>query len=356
MPKNLFAHLFKMPFAFLIAILLPLVAQASQTPNSTSSSLQSTAMTSKAPNGDIPKSSTDSDATLNNLSPIQQLTLMQKNHATADYGLFFVNITPASIESFRYYHAYSDNKNYAQLTTMDGIQQEILQRGNIISYFSSTFPTFSIKGQYIIDNFPSILWANLNNVSKYYDIISVGLNRIADHVVNTLRIVPKDGYRDQLVLFLNAQNHMLLRQDILDHNGNLLAQFRVVDFIPLTNVKKFISALDALDMPPFITTKLHAPTNAFNWKLKWLPEGFHLIKQTIDTLNGKNIETQFYSDGIFSFTINVAPSIIPDAPDKSWSRGALSLYTRTENNKDFTCIGELPVSTAKRIIENIKSN
>lgn len=357
MSKNVIFSVLKMPFISLFAILTlffaPTLAQAS-TPTS-SKQIGAERMVVATPEDhamsqNLPKVSSK------NLSPMQQLQLMQTNHAMTDYGLFFVNITPASIESFRYYHAYADNKNYAQLTTMDGIQQEILQRGDIISYFSPLYPTFSIRGHYIIDNFPSILWANLKNVSKYYDIIPVGMNRIADHVVTTLRIVPKDGYRDQLVLFLNAKNHILLRQDILDHNGNLLAQFRVVDFIPLTNVKKFISALDALDMPPFISTKLQSPKNAFSWKPTWLPNGFHLIKQTVNTLNSKTIETQFYSDGIFSFTINVAPSIIPDAPDKNWSRGALSLYTRTQNNQDFTCIGEIPVSTAKRIIENIKSN
>ncbi len=357
MSKNVIAFIFKMSFIRLFAIFTllfsPMIAQAS-TPIATDNMASSTGAVPSDTNTALQKNALQTPA--KNLSPMQQLQLMQTNHSTTDYGLFFVNITPASIESFRYYHAYADNNNYAQLTTMDGIQQEILQRGDIISYFSPLYPSFSIRGNYIIDNFPSILWANLKSVNKYYDIIPVGMNRIADHVVNTLRIVPKDGYRDQLVLFLNAKNHMLLRQDVLDHNGNLLSQFRVVDFIPLTNVKKFIAALDTLDMPPFITTKMQTSQNTFAWKLDWLPKGFHLIKQTVNTLNGKTIETQFYSDGIFSFTINVAPSIIPDAPDKSWSRGALSLYTRTQNNQDFTCIGEIPVSTAKRIIENIKSN
>ncbi len=349
MSKETILHMFKMLFIGLFASTFPIFVLANDVVSNDDNN-----PTETEPATNI--SASRSSASEEDLSPTQLLRLMQKNYAMTDYGLFFVNITPASIESFRYYHAYEGNLQYAQLVTMDGVQQEILQRGNNISYFSPTFPTFSIKANNIVDNFPSILWGDIKNITKYYDIIPVGFNRIADKVVETLRIIPKDKSRYQLVLFLDTQNKILLRQDTLDHNGYLLAQFRAVNFTPLPDVKKFISAVNNLNLPPFIKVNIQQQNTPFDWKVQWLPAGFQLIKQTVNISNGKNIETQFYSDGIFTFSINVTPSIIPDAPNKSWSRGTLTLYTRTQDNKDFTCIGDIPVATAKRIIESIKSH
>ncbi|WP_312464130.1 MucB/RseB C-terminal domain-containing protein, partial [Pantoea endophytica] len=68
----------------------------------------------------------------------------------------------------------------------------------------------------------------------------------------------------------------------------------------------------------------------------------------------KTVESRLYSDGLFSFAINVTPA------DKSSSVQALrtgrrTVQTEVRNNNEITVVGELPPATAKRIADSIDS-
>lgn len=300
----------------------------------------------------LPNQLDDNPPPATSLTPLQQLQQMQQMQTKKNFGMFFVSITATNVESLRYYHAFWQEKNYAQLTTMDGIAQDIIQKDQTISYFSPTAPAFSLKSSHITDKFPSILSANLKEISKHYHIMPMGLYRIANRLVHRLRIVSKDHFRHQILLFLDSKNHLLLRQDIMDRDNNLLEQFSVVNIIPTFNVPQFIENLTRLDTPPLL--EMPTPTNeTFTWQAKWLPQGFRKIKSSIQKQeDGSLTQTQFYSDGLFSFSLTLSPSIIKDAPEKSWTQGALTLYTQTRGEQDLTLIGQLPIATAKRIVDD----
>lgn len=289
------------------------------------------------------------------LTPLQQLQNMQQMQSKKNYGLFFVSVSPTNVESLRYYHAYWEGKSYAQLTAMDGTAQDILQKDHTISYFSPTASAFSLQSPHITDKFPTILWANLNDLMENYNIIPMGLYRIAGNLVHSLRIVSKDNFRYQILLFLDAKNQLLLRHDIVDRDNNLLEQFRVVNIVPVFNVKRFVTSLNSIDTPPSLPSQDNTSTQTFPWQAKWLPKGFKLIQQSVDIKeNGEETQSQFYSDGLFSFSITLSPSVIKNAPEKSWTQGALTLHTQTRDEQDLTLIGQIPVSTAKRILDDVE--
>ena len=68
-----------------------------------------------------------------NLLPL--LNKMSKAMRDLNYEVAFVQTSPTNMDSFRYRHIKQDNKTYAQLVTLDGTQQEIIQRDNLVSYF-----------------------------------------------------------------------------------------------------------------------------------------------------------------------------------------------------------------------------
>jgi len=43
-------------------------------------------------------------------------------------------------------------------------------------------------------------------------------------------------------------------------------------------------------------------------------------------------------------------------PDNTWRQGAYTIYNETVGNKEVTIIGQLPISTAKRIVQDIQFN
>ena len=92
------------------------------------------------------------------LSAKQLLQDMKKAADQLNYEFSFVQTTPSNMDSLRYRHFKVNGKTFAQLVTLDGAQQEIIQRDNLISYFQPNYQPFSINSEGITDNL--IPWNN----------------------------------------------------------------------------------------------------------------------------------------------------------------------------------------------------
>ncbi len=289
------------------------------------------------------------------LSPKQLLQDMKKATEQLNYEFSFVQTTPSDMDSLRYRHFKSHGKIFAQLVTLDGAQQEIVQRDNLISYFQPNYQPFTINSEGITDNLPSLIRANFDTLEQYYDFVNIGRNRVADHVVQTIRVLPKDDFRYQYVAFIDEDNNLLLRSDMLDRDGNLLDQFRVVNLYVGNGISGLVDYLNQVAFPPLLMDKNANQMPDFNWAPGWLPQGFKVVNRSIERDGDDKIESQLYSDGLFSFTLYVSDKITENTQrDNTWRQGAYTIYNETVDNKDVTIIGQLPISTAKRIVQDIQ--
>ena len=59
-------------------------------------------------------------------------------------------------------------KVYAQLVTLDGEQQEIIQRGNLVSYFQPGSSAFTINSGEIVDALPAVIRTDFSKLSQNY--------------------------------------------------------------------------------------------------------------------------------------------------------------------------------------------
>ena len=290
------------------------------------------------------------------LSAKQLVEQMTKANKQLNYELVFVQTGPVSIDAWRYRHLYQNDAVYAQLTTLDGVKQEIIQRNNLISYFQGNYQPFTINSNRIVDSLPSILYGNFEQLAQYYDFVKSGRNRVADRLVQTVKILPKDNFRYQYIIFIDEENHLLLRSDMLDRDGNLLEQFRVVNFYLGDELNELPVYLNKMPFPPLLADKKTATKTIKEWNTSWLPQGFTLINEDIKTeeSSGTVIESRLFSDGLFSFTLYVSNSILPTEQENVWRQGANTIYSENMNGKEITIIGQIPVSTAKRIVQDIK--
>ncbi|MDO5055214.1 MAG: sigma-E factor regulatory protein RseB [Pasteurella oralis] len=288
------------------------------------------------------------------LSAKQLLLKMPEAREKLSYEIAFVKTTPVNMDSLRYRHLHLDGKSYAQLVSLDGVQQEIVQRDNLVSYFQPNFQPFTIHSTHIIDSLPAIMRADFNRLEKYYDFVNIGRNRVADRIVQTIRILPKDDFRYQYVAFIDEENYLLLQSDILDRDGNLLDQFRVVNLYVGDGLQGLAQYLDNIVFPPLLIDKKEENTPHFNWQVSWLPQGFVKINESVGLEEDNQIESQLYSDGLFSFTLYVADPITKINLDNTWKQGAYTIYSETIHGKEVTFVGQLPISTAKRIVQDIQ--
>ncbi|MBZ6429157.1 sigma-E factor regulatory protein RseB, partial [Pantoea piersonii] len=281
------------------------------------------------------------------------LQQMEQASQTLNYEFAYINVSRIGIESLRYRHAVIDNRVYAQLLQMDGPRREVIQRGNDISYFEPGLDPFSLPGQHIIDALPSLIFADFSQLASAWDFIPVGRSRIADQLCEVIRIVSRDGTRYSYVVWLDVDTKLPLRIDLLDRDGETLEQFRVISFAVDEGVRNLMQGLQKANLPPSLSVP-EGEKVKLNWQPGWVPAGMKLISQSrrdIPAMN-KTVESQLYSDGLFSFAINITPAD-KSSVTQTLRTGRRTVQTEVRNNSEITVVGELPPATAKRIADSI---
>lgn len=281
------------------------------------------------------------------------LQQMEQASQSLNYELAYINVSRLGIESLRFRHAVLDNKVYAQLLQMDGPRREIIQRGSGISYFEPGLEPFTLAGEHIVDSLPSLVFADFQKLSSIYDFVPVGRTRIADQMCEVIRIVARDGTRYSYIVWLDSETKLPLRVDLLDRDGETLEQYRVVSFAVDEGIRKMMQSLETANLPPSLSVPASDKVT-FNWKAGWLPTGMREVSQSrrqIPSLN-KPVESRLYSDGLFSFSINVSMAD-KTSTNQLLRTGRRTVETVIRDNAEITVVGELPPSTARRIADGI---
>ena len=75
-------------------------------------------------------------------------------------------------------------------------------------------------------------------------------------------------------------------------------------------------------------------------------------QRRLPTFDGP-VESRLYSDGLFSFSININRATAARS-DQLLRTGRRTVSTTVRDNAEITVVGELPPQTAKRISDSIK--
>jgi sigma-E factor negative regulatory protein RseB len=282
--------------------------------------------------------------------------LQQMNVASQslNYELSFISINKQGVESLRYRHVRVNDQPLAQLLQMDGPRREVVQRGSEISYFEPGLEPFTLNGNYIVDSLPSLVYTDFKRLSPYYDFISVGRTRIADRLCEVIRVVARDGTRYSYIVWMDEETHLPMRVDLLDRDGETLEQFRVIAFSVNGQVASNMQTLAKASLPPLLSLPVGDNVD-FNWMPSWVPQGFEQVassRRKLPTLE-MPVESRLYSDGLFSFSVNISPAN-QNSAEQLLRTGRRTVMTTVRDNAEITVVGELPPQTAKRIADSLK--
>lgn len=283
---------------------------------------------------------------------LQHMTQAAQN---LSYELSFIRVNKSSIDAMRYRHARVNNLELSQMLQLDGPRREVLQRGGEISYFEPGVEPFTIRSSHIVDSMPSVLHADFQLLSQYYDFVPVGRARVVDRPAQVVRIVPRDDFRYSYVVWLDEESKLLLRADLLDRDGETLEQYRVVSYLIAPELSNAMAKLNDIALPPVITFEPQTKLD-MSWSPSWLPGGFAEISRSRHRLPNVDlpVESKLYSDGLFSFTVYVSPSDGRNIREQLVRQGRRTVQTEQQGQYEVTVVGELPPATAKRIAHGVK--
>lgn len=287
-------------------------------------------------------------------TPRDYLLAMQNAHKTLNYELYYLLEDGNRIESLRYRHSFEQGKEYAQLYRLDNAREEIILRDKRVSYFGYDFQPFGLKGEQILDNLPALFHTDFSRL-QHYDFIELGRERVADRSARVIRIVPKDNYRFQHIAWIDEQNGLLLKSETLNREGQKLEEFRVIQQRIEPYLDQLGTQISSLMLPMTLDKSNATP---LYWQPRWLPSGFNEMAAskpnlTGAMLNGEEVESRLYSDGIASFTVYLLKNQGVLFNEQFWQQGKLGIFTQTEADKDIIIVGDIPLEAMRLIAHDI---
>ena len=113
---------------------------------------------------------------------------------------------------------------------------------------------------------------------------------------------------------------------MLDREGKLLDQFRVVTLYIDDRLRGLTDYLNKVSVPPLLNEGKQESSLFNQLENRWLPQGFDLVRQNHDVIDGEVIENALFSDGLFHLSHFI--SIKADsttATENTWKQGAYTI-------------------------------
>ncbi|XKM12609.1 MucB/RseB C-terminal domain-containing protein [Orbaceae bacterium ac157xtp] len=282
------------------------------------------------------------------------LNKMRNAATSSNYQIYFSLQNQGEFtNTFKYEYISSKSGNSARLVYLEGVNKEIILHDNIVSYLQSTESvSFSIASSHIIEAYPELVYNDFSTLTDYYDLILMGKAKTANRSSYLVRIVSKDKDRYHYLLWIDDESYLPLRIDLLDLNSRIIKQLKVISVDLDYDATALADEIKQRDYPTLFPIEKEE-NDLDDWQVTWLPNGFKQIASYNINFYHGDIDTRLYSDGLFSFTVNVSTK------DNSKSahvfeQGGRNIYTTNLNDFNVVVIGNLPSETIEKVAQSIK--
>ena len=299
---------------------------------------------------------------------------MNRAFAEQDYDGVFTYISGDEVSSIRVVHKVVGGEQRERLVHMNGAPREILRHGEEVVCIVMPGDDLAVLENSIpAGPFARAFVREFERLGNSYTLSDMGEGRVAGRKATRVAVLPRDGHRYGYRLWLDAENSLLLRSQLVDRNGRRLEEFLFSTILFGDDVKD--SALESEDMegsmvshltlknpdmaPAVAATK--ASDEKVNWQISWMPAGFKMASADIrrKRASGGFVDSMIYSDGLATFSIFVEPMPAKGAARMTARNGATLAVSRGIRASDggqrtflATLVGEIPESTGTRIVES----
>ena len=291
-------------------------------------------------------------------SAIEYLHFMQQAYREKNYEMLYLNSSQNQLEPMQLIHGVVDEKEVAYFRYLNGTIRESLQYAGKISYFEQGSPAYTLTTRHNRSVFASIANFDYEKGKTSYEYVILGKGRIAGKQAIAIRMISKDNYRYSYVIWCDFSSYLPLRLDKLNQSNAVLEQVMVVSLNIAEEVNPWLVQLTEKKLPEIVHIPESTIDNSSLWQVTWLPEGFVIIKDDQHRLMMHENESVSYimlDDGIVTVSIYISDKKLAlDPKQKHIQRGATLLYTEQRGDLEINVVGDIPATTAKKLIESLE--
>ena len=299
------------------------------------------------------------------------LQRMNDAFVNLSYDGLFSYFNGGELASLRVVHKVVDGVQRERLVHLNGAPREIVRHGDDVSCIVMPGDDLiMLENSIPAGPFARAFLGQFDRIADTYMVGEYGEGRVAGRLATRVAISPKDNHRYGYRLWLDQETALLLRSELVDHEGNKLeifmfSQLRFGDAVLDSDLEPEDAQgamISHLTLQPANKQVLTAPVEAdtsMRWATRWLPAGFKMATADLrrKPASGQNVRSLMYTDGLAAFSIFIEPMPERGAASMVSQNGATVAVTHRVDGKTgyflVTLVGEIPIATAQEIIASV---
>lgn len=293
------------------------------------------------------------------------LQRMSEADINQNYQGTFILIKSDNLSTLQVTHG-SDGKGvWESLETLNGESRKILRHDNKVISIYPEREQLTIRTDVNNQSLHQRLPKNINQLELYYTIEQLADDRVANHPVLVVDLIPNDKLRYGYRYWVDKNTGMLLRCDLVAEDGAVVEQmmFTSLNYLNYSPVKSFNleqfshyqqNLLDDQEMKVISST----PSQ---WVINTLPNGFMLMQSMMrypeagkQNNQQENLLHFVYSDGLASVSVFIEKNT---GSGKhllgSSTMGAVNAFGSSVDDYFVTVVGEVPVKTVQAMAQSV---
>jgi sigma-E factor negative regulatory protein RseB len=289
------------------------------------------------------------------------LEKMQRAAHTVNYEGTFVYGQENRLSSMRIIHRVTPQGEQERLISMDGTGREVIRDGSKVTCFLPDTNAVVVEKSRPKRQFPPEFPMKIDELKDFYTFSLAGNSRVAGHITQGIKILPKDPFRYGHHLWVEKKTGLLLKTHLLNEQGKPIEQFIFTQVMFLDNVpdEQMVTAVDSQGYTWYEAKESSEQTQSEqpDLNIAWLPGGFKedMARMQKMPTGGMPVKHMVFSDGLSSVSVFFEEGAEHDPANLvGGSRmGAINAHGRSMGEYHVTVVGEVPHVTVQKICEAI---
>ncbi|MCB1761771.1 MAG: MucB/RseB C-terminal domain-containing protein [Gammaproteobacteria bacterium] len=293
------------------------------------------------------------------------LRSMVESVRNLNYQGTFVYLHDNQLESMQIVHTVDAGGERERLVSLNGAAREIVRDDASVICVAPDARSISVSRGGVGGGFRAVFSMDIEALSEFYDFQLLNQVRVAGRDAQAVAILPKDSYRYGYRIFLDSQNALPLKTDMLDADGTAVSQIMFTSIkIEADLARTEESDLAGRENYHWVqreTGSVNHPALEDDWEIdKGLPQGYHikLRTQMPAEREGPPVSHFVLSDGLASLSLYIENGgSDPESALIGGSRiGAVNAFGRVTDGYQITAVGAVPAATVERVAAAVRHN
>ena len=280
---------------------------------------------------------------------------MSQALTTLNFEASLVHVHGHQIEPYQWFQSADSPQSQELLIRMNGPDFRILRQGNRVAHFHTSASNYSLIADSVSVILPEAFTKPFANLKDTYQVSIGGGARVLGRNAQHLRVISRDNQRYSYSLWVDRASGMLLKMIMHDQRGDIVEQMQLTSLSIRQDSPGVLKEITNLEMPPLLSDIRVLNKPGFAVKPSWQPQGFELVNKQSHHLVSEStlVDHYLYSDGLTEYSVYIARLTEDMETDVALS-SSQTLFTMRYNDYLITVVGQVPLSIAQRIAQEVK--